>query len=85
MNKRIVNEYNNYKKHIIKSSNDSVNKYVSPILLNAQDILELYGINNIDDLEIWIKKNLDIINFFTVNRVLNSWIRVKILFLIIIF
>jgi len=77
MNKRIINEYNNYKKHINKTSSHESTKYISPISIKYNDILKIYNINNIDDLEKWIKKNLDNLNFFTINRILNSWIRVN--------
>ena len=42
MNKRIINEYNNYKK-LINTNNESINKYVSPILIKSNDILEIYN------------------------------------------
>ncbi len=74
MNKRIINEYNNYKK-LINTNNDSINKYVSPIPIKSNDILEIYNIINMDDLEKWVKTNLDDINFFTINRIINCWIR----------
>ena len=32
---------------------------------------------NMDDLEKWVKTNLDDINFFTINRIINCWIRVN--------
>ena len=76
MNKRIINEYNNYKK-LINTNNESINKYVSPIPIKSNDILEIYNIMNMDDLEKWVKKNLDDINFFTINRIINCWIRVN--------
>ena len=76
MNKRIINEYNNYKK-LINTNNESINKYVSPILIKSNDILEIYNIMNMDDLEKWVKTNLDDINFFTINRIINCWIRVN--------
>ena len=76
MNKRIINEYNNYKK-LINTNNESINKYVSPILIKSNDILEIYNIMNMDDLEKWVKNNLDDINFFTINRIINCWIRVN--------
>jgi len=75
MNKRIINEYNNYRKHINTNTNNDTLKYVDPIIIKYNDILEIYNIVDINDLEKWIKKNLNEINFFTINRIINSWIR----------
>ena len=50
--------------------------YVPPIGITASDILQVYNIESLDDLSRWINKNISEYNFFTLNRILNSWIRV---------
>lgn len=62
---------NNYKKYL----------FVPPIGISSNDILEIYNIDSIDSLKSFIDESLNDIDpinkykIFTVNRILNSWIR----------
>lgn len=51
--------------------------YIPPIGFSSVDILQLYKIDSIDDLDNWLNKNLDNKTYFTINRVLNAWIRIN--------
>jgi hypothetical protein len=46
-----------------------------PVLLPISEILKCYDINNIDDMIAYVKNNIKLINYETINRVLNCWIR----------
>ncbi len=49
--------------------------YTPPIGLSYIDLLNIYNINNIDDLSDWINSNLDNdLSYLTINRILNCWI-----------
>ena len=43
------------------------------INITSKDIIEIYDVNNIDSLKVWIDENITK-DFETINRVLNSWI-----------
>lgn len=43
------------------------------INITSKDIIEIYNLNDIDSLKIWIDENISK-DFETINRVLNSWI-----------
>lgn len=70
---RIFNNYqcktniNNYKSFL----------FVPPIGLSSEDILQIYDVNSIDKLYSWLNDNSEIINYFTMVRVVNCWIRVN--------
>jgi hypothetical protein len=69
----IVNEYkcvsnvNNYKKYL----------YVPPIGFSSSDILNIYSINSIDELDKWFNDSISEKNIATINRILNAWIKVN--------
>ena len=69
----IVNEYkcvsnvNNYKKYL----------YVPPIGFSSSDILNIYSISSIDELNKWFNDNISEKNIATINRILNAWIKVN--------
>lgn len=75
-------KFNNTSKYNCKNKdikyNDAYKEvmYVPPIGISAADILQIYNIDSIDDLSNWISQNILEYNFFTLNRILNSWIRV---------
>ena len=77
MNKRIINNYDNYKKFINIHDNKEDNNYIPPIFISSNNILEIYNILNIEDLELFIKNNIDNIEFLTFQRVFNSWLIVN--------
>ncbi len=72
-NLNILNEYkcktnpNTYKKNL----------YIPPIGLDSNDLLNIYSVDSIDSLNQWVTENLSQMNYLTINRVLNSWIRVN--------
>lgn len=61
----------------INQNNKDKYMFIPPIGLNSSDILVIYNINSIDDLNQWLenKFNNEEINFYTINRVLNCWIK----------
>jgi hypothetical protein len=64
------NKCNNYDKNLYKTY-----LYTPPIGLSYIDLLNIYNINNIDDLTDWVNNNLDNdLSYLTINRILNSWI-----------
>jgi hypothetical protein len=69
----IVNEYkcvsnaNNYKKYL----------YVPPIGFSSSDILNIYSISSIDELNKWFNDSISEKNIATINRILNAWIKVN--------
>jgi hypothetical protein len=58
---------NNYKDYL----------YTPPIGLSSTDLLIIYNINSIDNLKNWVKENINLLNYFTLNRGINCWIRVN--------
>jgi hypothetical protein len=71
---KYLSNVNNYK---CKSNIDNYKKYmyVPPIGISSNDILQIYEINSIDSLHTWITSNIDILTYYTINRVLNCWIK----------
>jgi hypothetical protein len=61
------NNVNNYKKNL----------YIPVIGLESIDLLNMYSIQSIDSLHDFIEENLQKINYYTLNRIINSWIRVN--------
>ena len=67
-----LNTYSNY---VCKGEN-KYKEYVQlpPIGFGISDLLQIYNINNIDNLKYWIESNIEEYNVFTLKRVLNCWI-----------
>jgi hypothetical protein len=67
-----LNTYSNY---VCKGEN-KYKEYVQlpPIGFESSDLLQIYSINNIDNLQYWIESNIEEYNIFTLRRVLNCWI-----------
>ena len=61
------NNVNNYKKNL----------YIPVIGLESIDLLNMQSIQSIDSLHDFIEENLQKINYYTLNRIINSWIRVN--------
>lgn len=61
------NKVNSYKKNL----------YIPVIGLESIDLLNMYSVQSIDSLNNFIEENIDKINFITINRIINSWIRVN--------
>ena len=69
------NKLNTFSNYICNGEN----KYkqfiqLPPISLNSSDLLEMYNINNIDELNDWINKNIYEYTYLTLARVLSCWI-----------
>lgn len=63
---------NDYKKYL----------YVPPIGLSASDLLKIYNIHTVDDMTATFEEMIESgENYHTINRILNSWIRVNFDFL----
>jgi len=58
---------NNYKKFL----------FVPPIGLSSDDILKLYDINSIEQINEMIINESNELSFYTINRLINCWIRVN--------
>ena len=67
----------NYDTCILKENNYKNYLYLPPIGLSSNDILEIYNISSIDRLLDYIKENMNDDNYLSINRLLNSWIRVN--------
>jgi len=67
-----LNEFDNY----ICNGENKYKEYIQlpPISLNSQDLLEVYNINNIENLKDWVENNLTTYTDFTLIRVLTCWI-----------
>ena len=70
-----LNNNNNYKCNIESNDNYKKNLYIPPLGISTADILKIYNINSIDSLNDWITDNFETFNLFTLNRVINCWIR----------
>ena len=69
------NKLNTFSNYICNGEN-KYKQYIQlpPISLNSSDLLEIYEINNIDELNDWIKKNIYEYTYLTLARVLSCWI-----------
>ena len=63
-NYKCQNNVNNYDKIL----------FIPPIGISSSELLKMYNIMNIDDLNIWFEKSINESNF-KINRILNCWIR----------
>lgn len=74
LNKKEEKYFNNYK---CKTGVDNYKKYmyVPPIGIPSSFILQIYHVESIDELSTWVSNNYEIKNYYTVNRILNCWIK----------
>lgn len=49
--------------------------YLPPIGITAENLINIYNVETIDKLYQFINNNIDKLNPFTLNRIVNSWIR----------
>jgi len=71
------NKLNNYSNYICNGENKyKENIQLPPIAFNSSDLLEIYNINNIDNLKEWIDNSIKLYkyNIITFSRVISSWI-----------
>jgi hypothetical protein len=75
------NSFNYYNNNICNNNDEFIKKYmyIPPITINAETILNIYNINNIDDFVNYINNNLEYenINFYKINRILKAWVRIN--------
>jgi hypothetical protein len=73
-NEKKLNFKSNYK---CKTDVDNYKKFlfIPPIGLTSDSLLQIYNIESIDSLQSWVKDNLDSLTYFTINRIINCWIR----------
>ena len=66
------NEYDNY----VCNGENKYKEYIQlpPISLSSQDLLEIYSINNIENLNDWINNNIITYSDITLSRVISCWI-----------
>lgn len=64
---RCINKNSNYKSYL----------YTPPIGITSNDLLKIYDVDSIEKLQLYINDNIDNQNIFTINRIVNSWIRVN--------
>ena len=69
------NKLSTYSNYICKGEN-KYKEYIQlpPIGFGTSELLQIYNINNIDNLKYWIESNIEEYNIFTLKRVLNCWI-----------
>jgi hypothetical protein len=74
------NKLNNYSNYLCNGEN----KYkeiiqLPPIAFDSSDLLQIYGINNIDSLKEWVE-NIDTLkyNHITISRVISCWINTNV-------
>ena len=75
LNNNNVQFYNNYK---CTTNNDDYKKYlyVPPIGISSDNILKIYDIDSIDSLNLLVSNMIEEgKNIYTINRILNCWIR----------
>jgi len=65
LNYKCKTDVDNYKKYL----------YIPPLGLSSESLLKIYNINSIDGLSSWVIDNLNKLNYFTINRVINCWIK----------
>ena len=77
------NKFNYYNTNICNNNNNNnfikKNIYIPPITINSETLLNIYKLNNIDEIETYINnilKEIDI-NFYHINRILMCWIRIN--------
>jgi len=49
--------------------------YIPPISIQSKDILNMYDIDTIDSLRIYVKENIENGNMITIKRIINCWIK----------
>lgn len=69
------NKLNTFSNYICNGEN-KYKQYIQlpPVALNSSNLLEIYDINNIDNMKDWVEKNIQIYNVITFARVISSWI-----------
>ena len=74
LNNNKLSLINNYK---CQSGVNNYNKYmyVPPIGISSNDLLIIYDIRSIDNLNDWITNNIETSNEFTINRILNCFLK----------
>jgi hypothetical protein len=69
------NKLNTFSNYICNGEN-KYKQYIQlpPVALNSSNLLEIYDINNIDNLKDWVENNIYVYNRITLSRVVSCWI-----------
>ena len=51
--------------------------FIPPIGLTSNDMLQIYDVDSIDKLHTWLNENIGEVNYLTLVRLVNCWIRVN--------
>jgi hypothetical protein len=69
-----------YKNYKCIGQNDNKFKsylYTPPIGITAENLLKIYNVESIENLQNYISENINSTNIFTLNRIVNCWIRIN--------
>lgn len=68
-----------YKDYKCNTQNNKYNNYLytPPIGISSENLIKIYDVESIDSLQTFIDENIKKMNVLTLNRIINSWIRVN--------
>lgn len=66
-NYKCINQNNIYNNYL----------YIPPIGITSENLIKIYNVESIENLQLFINDNSTKINILTLNRIVNSWIRVN--------
>lgn len=66
-NYKCINQNNIYNNYL----------YIPPIGITSENLIKIYNVESIENLQLYINDNSTKINILTLNRIVNSWIRVN--------
>ena len=68
-----------YKDYKCNTSNNKYNSYLytPPIGVSSDNLIKIYDVESIENLQTFVNENINNINILTINRLINSWIRVN--------
>ena len=69
------NKLNTFSNYMCNGEN-KYKQYIQlpPVALNSSNLLEIYNINNIDNMKDWVENSIQTYNIITFARVISSWI-----------
>lgn len=65
-----------------KCTNQQNNKYnsylyIPPIGISSENLIKIYNVESIESLQLFVNENIKQMNILTLNRIINSWIRIN--------
>jgi hypothetical protein len=68
-----------YKDYKCINQNNKYNNYLftPPIGISSENLIKIYNVESIENLQSFIEDNITEMNILTLNRIINSWIRVN--------